>query len=103
MRAHREWLRLQGLRPIRVPDVRSPAFKAEAHWQFLAVAQSQHESEDQAFSDALSDGIPNEAQRSRSWNARLQDLTPEAANEAQRSRSRNARLQDLTPEAACKT
>jgi predicted RNase H-like HicB family nuclease len=33
VRAHRERLREQGLRPIQiwVPDVRSPAFKAEAH------------------------------------------------------------------------
>ena len=60
MRAHRDGLRPQGLRPIqiRVPEVRSPAFKAEAHWQSLAVAQSQHESEDQASIDALSDGNP---------------------------------------------
>ena len=43
VRAHRERLRQQGLRPIQiwVPDVRSPAFKAEAHRQSLAVAQSQ--------------------------------------------------------------
>ena len=57
VRAHRERLRQQGLRPIQiwVPDVRSPAFKAEAHRQSLAVAQSQHENEDQAFIDAISD------------------------------------------------
>ncbi len=56
VRAHRERLRQQGLRPIQiwVPDVRSPAFKAEAHRQSLAVAQSQHENEDQAFIDAVS-------------------------------------------------
>jgi hypothetical protein len=35
--------------------VRSPAFKAEAHRQSLAVAQSSHEDEDQAFIDAVSD------------------------------------------------
>ena len=56
VRAHRERLRQQGLRPIQiwVPDVRSPAFKAEAHRQSLAVARSQHENEDQAFIDAVS-------------------------------------------------
>jgi hypothetical protein len=50
-------LRRQVLRPfqIRVPDVRSPAFEAEAHRQSLAVAQSEHESEDQAFIDAISE------------------------------------------------
>jgi Antitoxin MazE-like len=57
VRAHRERLRQQGLRPIQiwVPDVRSSAFKAEAHRQSLAVAQSPHENEDQAFIDAISD------------------------------------------------
>jgi hypothetical protein len=50
-------LRPQGLRPIQiwVPDVRSPAFEAEAHRQSLAVAQSEHESADQAFIDPISD------------------------------------------------
>ncbi len=57
VRAHRERLRRQGLRPIQVwvPDVRSPAFKAEAHRQSLAVANSPHAKEDQAFIDAISD------------------------------------------------
>ena len=57
VRAHRERLRRQGLRPIQiwVPDVRSPAFEAEAHRQSLAVAQSEHDAEDQAFIDAISD------------------------------------------------
>ena len=55
--AHRERLRKQGLRPIQiwVPDVNSPEFKAEAHRQSLAVAQSPHEKEDQAFVDSISD------------------------------------------------
>jgi hypothetical protein len=50
-------LRQQGLRPIQiwVPDVRSPAFEAEAHRQSLAVAQSPHRNDDQAFIDAISD------------------------------------------------
>lgn len=57
VRAYRERLRRQGLRPIQiwVPDVRSPAFKAEAHRQSLAVAQSPHEQHDQTFIDFVSD------------------------------------------------
>jgi Protein of unknown function (DUF3018) len=56
VRAHRERLRREGLRPIQiwVPDVRSPAFAAEAHRQSLAVARSPHAAEDQAFIDAVS-------------------------------------------------
>jgi hypothetical protein len=50
-------LRAQGLRPIQiwVPDLRSPAFRAEAHRQSLAVARSQHAREDQDFVDAVSE------------------------------------------------
>ena len=57
VRAHREKLRKQGLRPIQiwVPDVRSPAFAAEAHRQSRAVAESPYAEEDQAFVDATSD------------------------------------------------
>jgi hypothetical protein len=57
VRAHRERLRRQGLRPIQiwVPDVRSPAFKAEAHRQSLVIAQSGKDKEDQDFVDAVSD------------------------------------------------
>lgn len=57
VRAHRERLRRQGLRPIQiwVPDVRSPAFQAEAHRQSLVVARSTHCEDDQAFIDAASD------------------------------------------------
>ena len=53
---HRARLRAQGLRPIQiwVPDVRAPAFRAEAHRQSLAVATSAGE-EDQAFIEAVSD------------------------------------------------
>jgi len=55
--AWRERLRQQGLRPIQiwVPDVRSRSFKAEAHRQSLAVADSPHASQDQDFIDAVSD------------------------------------------------
>ena len=56
VREHRERLRRQGLRPIQiwVPDVRAPAFRAEAHRQSLAVAASSRAHEDQAFIDAVS-------------------------------------------------
>jgi Antitoxin MazE-like len=55
--AHRERLRWQGLQPIQfwVPDVRSPAFRTEAHRQSLVVAQSGEEHDDQDFVDAISD------------------------------------------------
>jgi len=57
VRAHRERLRRQGLRPIQiwVPDVRTRAFKAQAHRQSVAVAESPHAREDQEFIDAVSD------------------------------------------------
>ncbi len=57
VRAHRERLRQQGLRPIQiwVPDVRLPDFRAEAHRQSLAVGQSAHTVWDQEFIDAVSD------------------------------------------------
>lgn len=57
VRTHRERLREQGLRPIQiwVPDVRSKAFKAEAHRQSVAVAESAYAQEDQGFIDAVSD------------------------------------------------
>jgi len=56
VRAHRERLRRQGLRPIQiwVPDVRSCAFAAAAHLQSLAVADSPQAKEDQDFVDAIS-------------------------------------------------
>ena len=57
VRAHRARLRQQGLRPIQiwVPDVRSPAFTAEAHRQSLAVGRSRHARKDQEFIDAVSE------------------------------------------------
>ena len=56
VREHRQRLRGKGLRPIQiwVPDVRSPAFRSEAHRQSLAVATSRQASPDQAFIDAVS-------------------------------------------------
>jgi len=57
VREHRERLRKQGLRPIQIwaPDVRSPAFRMEAHRQSVAIAASAHALDDQAFIDAVSD------------------------------------------------
>ena len=57
VREHRARLREQGLRPIQiwVPDVRSPAFKAEAHRQSLAIAASPDALDDQAFIDSVTD------------------------------------------------
>lgn len=57
VRAHRERLRRQGLRPIQiwVPDVRSPGFVREARRQSRAVATSRHARADQAFIDAVSE------------------------------------------------
>jgi hypothetical protein len=56
VRAHRARLRAQGLRPIQiwVPDTRTPEFAAEAHRQSLAIANSPHEADDQAFIDSVS-------------------------------------------------
>jgi hypothetical protein len=56
VRAHRERLRRQGLRPIQiwVPDVRAPAFRSEARRQSLAVAAGSRAHEDQTFIDAIS-------------------------------------------------
>jgi len=57
VRAHRERLRKQGLRPIQiwVPDVRSRAFTSEARRQSMLIAQSEQDRDDQAFVDAVSD------------------------------------------------
>jgi hypothetical protein len=57
VREHRNRLREQGFRPIQiwVPDVRTSAFRAEAHRQSAAVAASAHATDDQSFIDAVSD------------------------------------------------
>lgn len=56
VQAHRARLRAQGLRPIQiwVPDVASPAFRAEAHRQSRRVAASAEAAGDQAFIDSVS-------------------------------------------------
>jgi hypothetical protein len=60
VRAYRQRLREQGLRPIQiwVPDVRARDFAAEAHRQSVAVAGSPHAKDDQAFIDSLTDLDP---------------------------------------------
>ena len=57
VRAHRARLRKAGLRPIQiwVPDMRAPAFRAEARRQSKAVAASAKARTDQRFIDAISD------------------------------------------------
>jgi hypothetical protein len=59
LRAHRERLRRQGLRPVQiwVSDFRSPEFAAEAHRQSLLVAGSAPAKDDQDWVDAVSMGI----------------------------------------------
>ena len=57
VRAHRERLRAEGLRPVQiwVPDTRAPGFADEAHRQSAAVAASARAEVDQAFIDAIGD------------------------------------------------
>jgi hypothetical protein len=54
---HRDGLREQGLRPIQiwVPDIDARSFRAAAHRQSLAVANSAGEAADLAFIDSISD------------------------------------------------
>ena len=55
VRAHRQRLRAQGMRPIQiwVPDVHSPEFAAEARRQCLLANASEEETEIQAFIDSV--------------------------------------------------
>ena len=55
--AARAKLRAKGLRPIQiwVPDVRSPAFAAEARKQSKRVAKAKRALADQAFAEAVAD------------------------------------------------
>jgi len=57
VRAHRDRLRAQGLRPVQiwVPDVTAEGFAAEAHRQSRAVAASAAAEDDQAFVDSVSE------------------------------------------------
>lgn len=56
VRAHRQRQRAKGLRLVQMwlPDTRSPEFAAEAHRASLAIANSEHEKDDQAFVDSVS-------------------------------------------------
>ncbi|WP_436640914.1 antitoxin MazE family protein [Microbaculum sp. FT89] len=56
VRAHRQRLRAQGLRPVQiwVPDTRTADFRARAQVQSAAVARSESERADQAFIDTVS-------------------------------------------------
>ena len=56
VRAHRERLRAQGLKPLQiwVPDVTASGFANAARRQARAVAMSAHEQDEQAFLDAIS-------------------------------------------------
>ncbi len=55
VRTYRARMCARGLRPIQiwVPDTRTAIFRAEAHRQSLAVAQSSHDREEQDFIDAI--------------------------------------------------
>jgi hypothetical protein len=57
VRTYRARMRAKGMKLVQfwVPDVNSPAFKAEARRQSRLAAQSPHEAEDQAFVDAISE------------------------------------------------
>jgi len=57
VRAHRQRLRSQGLRPIQiwVPDTRSAKFAAEARRQCRLIDASPYAEEDQAFVDSISE------------------------------------------------
>jgi len=57
VRAHRQRLRAQGLRPLQiwVPDVTAEGFAAEAHRQSRAVAASDAADDDQGFVDSVAD------------------------------------------------
>jgi hypothetical protein len=56
VRAHRARMKKKGMRLIQmwVPDTRSAAFRRQAHLDSLAIANSPHEKDDQAFVDSVS-------------------------------------------------
>lgn len=56
VRAHRDRLRAEGLRPIQiwVPDTRAPGFVEEARRQSRLANESAQAPDDQAFVDAIS-------------------------------------------------
>ena len=56
VRAHRARMKKQGMRLLQmwVPDTRSKRFRRQAHLDSLAIANSAHEADEQAFVDAIS-------------------------------------------------
>jgi hypothetical protein len=76
VRAHRARMRAKGLRLVQMwlPDTSTPEFKAQAHRDSIAIANSPTEKEDQAFVDSIS-----------WWNSE-EAATFERAEDAQRSR-----------------
>jgi len=59
VRAHRERMRAQGLRPVVIwaPETRSPEFIEQVRREARLIAESPHEAEDQAFVDAISEDL----------------------------------------------
>ena len=57
VRAHRARMKKKGLRLIQIwlPDTRSRAFRRQARRDALAIANSPHDADDQAFADAISE------------------------------------------------
>ncbi|WP_116376076.1 antitoxin MazE family protein [Mycobacterium sp. MFM001] len=55
-REYRDRMRQRGYRPVQiwVPDVRSPAFAAEAHREALALAEADRHSNDMEFVEEIS-------------------------------------------------
>jgi hypothetical protein len=55
VRAHRRRMRAKGLRLLQMwlPDTSTPEFRAQAHEDSLAIANSPTEDEDQAFVDSV--------------------------------------------------
>ena len=56
VRAHRARMKKKGMRLLQmwVPDTRSKRFRRQAHLDSLAIANSSHEADEQAFVDAIS-------------------------------------------------
>jgi hypothetical protein len=61
VRAYRKRMRAKGMRLIQMwlPDTGTPEFRREARRQALAISRSPHAAEDQAFVDAISEGVPD--------------------------------------------
>ena len=57
VRSYRERMRAKGMKLVQlwVPDTATPSFRAEARRQARLIAASPHETQDQAFIDAISE------------------------------------------------